>query len=344
MKKLLLTFALCLGMFSLSTNVFAQGTPATAVEQSIGAFHGFQVNLNAGNFYRWNVYEVDATGAFDAAGVAAAADKYKFYDYDPTKTDVSDKYTGTPSNTYEGTDKNKVGIQWLDINTLDKVYAIEVAEYNGADGSCSTRRRYFIKVTAGGVDFMMAALNATGNTEITGAPTVEQLTRCNSFSGGILAHSYADDAAKKTALGTTSVYYKISMKIGAQDWNGAWGFDYNLTNVNGTDLAIQVVDGTGATPNVVGAADLNNKKITVNVNNPVAYLKVTFQNVLGTPAAADITLNLSEMNADATTGNTTAFINATTVQYESFENKAGNKVATDFTIKASPDTSAFTVE
>jgi len=341
MKKILISIALCLGLFSLSTDVYAQGTPASAVEQSVGAFHGFQVDLNAGNHYEWNVYEVDATGAFDAA-TTAATDKYKFYNYDPTKTDITEKYTGTGVDTYEGEDFHKVGIQWLDVNTTGKVYAIEVAEFNGASGTCSTKRRYFISVSAGGVDFMIAALNAENNNEITGVPAVADLTRCNSFTGGILAHSYVDADAKKLALGTTSVYYKISMNTGTQEWNGAWGFDYSLTNDFGTDLAIAVLDAVdGAT---VGAANTGTSKITVNTGNPVAYLKVTFQNVLGTPAAADITFNLSEKNSGAATGNTTAFITAGTQQFETVANKADNKVTTDFVIKASPETSLFTVE
>lgn len=341
MKKLLkLSLAL---IFVLGTyGVYAQGgTPDNAASQSVGSFHGFQVTLHPGNDYEWNVYEVGNTAAdFNAAGTPATG-KYKFYDYDPGAADFATKYTGTGVDTYSGSEKNKVGIQWLDVNDTDKVYAVEVTEYNGVSGACSTKRRYFISVSADGVDFMIAALNASDNSVITGTPTEAQLTRCNSFSGNILANGL-DAAAKKTALGTTSVYYRISMKTGTQDWNGAWGFDYNLTNTHGTDLAIAVLDAVdGAT---AGSADTATGKITVNAGNPVAYLKVTFQNVLGTAADADITFNLSEKNADAATGNTTAFITAGTTQFESFEKKAGNKVVTDFIIKASPDTSAFTVE
>ncbi len=339
MKKILLSITLCLGLFSLSSNVYAQATPDAAVEQSIGAFHGFKVDLHAGNHYEWNVYEVDATGAFDDAGTAAT-NKYKFYDYDPDGTDIATKYTGTASDTYEGDGKNTVGIQWLDVNSTGKVYAIEVAEFNGADGSCSTRRRYFVAVTASGVDFMIAAINPEDDAVYTGAAG-QSLTSCNSFSGNILANGL-DAAAKKTALGTTSVYYQISMKTGTQEWNGAWGFEYALSNDNGTELAIEVLNGIGGS--TVGSANIATDAITVNDGNPTAYLKVTFQNVLGTQAAADITFNLSEKNADEAAGNTTAYITSGTQQFETVANKAGNKVTTDFIIQASPDTSSFTVE
>jgi len=348
MKKILMSIGLCFCIM-LSTNaVMAIGTndgstEANAIDHSVGSFHGFKVNLDGANtpitghentYYTWRVFTVSG----GTSTLLTDFTKFQFVNYAPGGADFATKFPGGNLGTageYSAQSAHSIGVQWLDTPDAG-VYAVEVEEYNGADATfCSARRRYFVSVTSGGVDFILAAINPEDNVVYTGAAD-QSLATCNSFSGNILANGL-DATAKKAALGTTSVYYQISMKTGTQPWNGAWGFDYNLTNANGTDLAIEVLDAIGG--GSAGTSDTGTGKITVNAGNPVAYLKVTFQNVLGTSTDADITFNLSEKNSGVTTGNTTAYITtASADQFETFNNVTGNKEATDFVIKASPDT------
>lgn len=342
MKKLL-KLSLALIFVLGSYGVFAQGgTPDNAASHSVGSFHGFQVALHTGNHYEWNVFEVDASGTFDAVGTAAT-DKYKFYTYDPTKTDITEKYTGLGVDTYEGEDFHKVGIQWLDVNTTGKVYAVEVAEYNGASGACSTKRRYFISVSAGQIDFVLEALNATSFAaiDLTGVdpadvPTIkaEAMSKCNSFSGGILANPPAT-----TDLGTSTFFYKISMNTDAQPWNGQWGFDYTWTKANDAGLEVKVVESTSSSTTI---GSVTGTSISVNAGHPVAYLKVTIDNVLGTPADADVTMNLG-VTTDTPFIRTVADVDGSK-QFEPTANNGNNSEATNYVIKASPATSVFTVE
>ncbi|MFA8432910.1 MAG: hypothetical protein ACEPOZ_00185 [Marinifilaceae bacterium] len=346
MKKILLSIALCFGIVAITTSANAQNdgtTPARAVEHSVGSIHGFKVNLDGSNdpleahkdnFYTWKVFSVDGTTVTQLTDFS----KFQFVTYNPKGTDVATKFGGNigTNGVYSAQKAYGVGVQWLDV-LASGVYAVEVEEYNSIDASsCSARRRFYISVSNGGVDFMLAALNPADDAEFTGAAG-QSLTTCNSFSGELVSNDGSH------TLGNTSVFYKISMKTGTQAWNGAWGFDYDLANANGTGLAIEVLNGVTGTS--VGSADLTNKKIAVDAGNPTAYVKITFANVLGTPGNADITFNLSEKNAAATSGNTTAYITtASAQQFESFEKAAGNKEATSFVIKASPDVQAIVVD
>jgi len=325
-------------------------TIVNATDHSVGSFHGFKVNLTGTNdpiaghadtYYTWRVFTVDGPTVTQLTDFT----KFQFVNYNPKGADFAAKFPGGNigvAGVYAAQSKHSIGIQWLDAPAAG-VYAVEVQEYNGADATfCSARRRFYVSVSNGDIDFILAAQKASDYSDISGDPTAALMTNCNTFTGGLIANAGATD------LSSSTVYYKANMKIGNQAWNGKWGFDYNLTNSSGVTVNVDIVANTTDGAASVGAVNTTDKKITVNASTPIAYVKLTFTNRLGTPAAADVTLNFKEKGD---TGNTTAFIvtgsgTGEENQFEPDANKANNLVKDDipFLIKASPDTQAISVD
>ncbi len=343
MKKTLL-FVLILGVTAFINKSIAQDgmSPATPVSHSVGATHGFKVNVNpsndhltdhANNYYTWKVFTIDGGTEVELTDFT----KFQFVTYDPKGADFGSKFgsnIGT-SGSYSAQNSYAIGVQWLDV-LASGVYAVEVQEYNGIDmSSCSARRRFYVSVGSGDLDFILAALNASDFSEISGAPTESQLTACNTFSGNLIENDGSH------TLDNSSIFYKVDMKTGTQDWNGQWGFDYDLANTNGTGVTVEVLNGTGVGATSVGIVDAVTNKITVNANNPTAYIKITFNNVLGIPGTSDVTLNFKEKGG---TGNTTAYIVAGSNQFESDTNIGNNTQTISYVVKASPDTQQIAVD
>ena len=319
MKKIVKTTLALVFIFG-SFGAFAQADAT----HSVGSTHTFKVNTadpdgnHTGNTYTWAVYMADATGA--PVDVSAPVGD------DPATLDTD---YALPGGTSSAVDLKTLPIQWLKTGN----YLVEVSEANAGTGSCSTLRRIWISVTAGELDLSIAAVKADGSDE-----TV--LTSCNDMSGQIIARGGSD-------FGKSVRYFAFTMKTDNQDWTGNWGFDFTVTESNGSGaLSSAVVEAV----TTAGAADTDvniaGSSVTVTGSKPTILLKVSVDNTPGPsdnshPGAAansNITLNIT-----ATSG--TPYIVAggsNTMELAAKDNN--NTLATAYIITASPNTSDISID
>lgn len=314
MKKLL-KLSWVLAFLIASTGAFAQADAT----HSVGSVHTFKVNTvdadgnHTGNSYTWMVYQADADGNAIDADTPKDGDDVATLDTD----------YALPGGTNTGVDLNELPIQWLKAGD----YLVEVAENNAGTGTCSTLRRIHISVTAGTIDLNVFASKIDGSSETT-------LTSCNDQSGKIITRGGND-------FGKSVRYFAFTMKTDSQDWTGNWGFNYTISETNGSGiLSSAVVEAV--TADVDASVD---GTILVTGNHPLIVLKVTVDNTPGPsddshPNAAangNITLNISATDASPyiVAGGTNAY---------ELTGSANNTLVTPYVITASPNTTDISID
>lgn len=320
MKKILqLTLILSFMLSSLMVNA-QTGNPGDGdpFKHTAGSTHTFKVNVgdpqHVGNTYTWLVYQADANG--NNVDLLPAPDGND-------DLAVENTHYSLPGGTNSAMDLNELPIQWLQLGN----YLVEVAETNAGTGTCSTLRRIHISVTADAIDLVVFASTQAGAVE----PT---LTSCNDMSGQIITRGSND-------FGKTVRYFAFTMKMDNVDWTANWGFDYTITEQNGSGALSTAV----VTAETAGVDVSTPGEILVTGSHPLIVLKVTVDNTAGPSddthpnAAANSNISLNFTADDAT-----PYILAGTVKTFELAGSAGNTLATPYVITASPKTSDITID